>query len=324
MVTAIEPILQTRLINQRHRLEAAAGFPRPDEITRLLEEVDAALRRMDDGIYGICEVCHEPIEAEVLLSDPVSRFCLGDLTPKEQQALENDLQLAAQIQRGLLPQSKQTIHGWQVAYHYQPAGVVSGDYCDFIDGDNESLHFVLGDVSGKGVAASMLMAHLHAMFRTLVSIKLPLDKMVEQASRVFCESTLPTQYATLVCGHADGNGTVEICNAGHLPPLHRHRSGVRQVDATGLPVGIFGTETFQVTKVEMEKGDLLFLYTDGLSETTDAHGNEYGAERLAKLIDEHRDLAPADLIDLCRMDQHAFGKKRQADDLTLMAVQRSY
>src|SRR4030095_14170311 len=149
MVTAIEPILQTRLINQRHRLEAAAGFPRTDEITKLLEGVDAALRRMDDGIYGICEVCHEPIEAEVLLSDPVSRFCLGDLTPKEQQALENDLQLAAQIQRGLLPQSKQTIHGWQVAYHYQPAGVVSGDYCDFIDGDNESLHFVLGDVSGN-------------------------------------------------------------------------------------------------------------------------------------------------------------------------------
>jgi sigma-B regulation protein RsbU (phosphoserine phosphatase) len=107
-----------------------------------------------------------------------------------------------------------------------------------IKGEDQSLHFALGDVSGKGVAASMLMAHLNAMFRTLISINLPLEQMMERASRVFCESTLPTQYATLVCGRATNDGDVEVCNAGHLPPLVIQRGEVTSIAATGLPVGV--------------------------------------------------------------------------------------
>ncbi len=193
MVTAIEPILREQLIERRHKLEDAGNvFHRPAELTRLLEEVDAALHRMDLGVYGLCEVCHDPVESERLIADPLTRFCIDHLTPREQRALEEDLQLASQIQTELLPHPSQKIDGWDVAYYYQPAGPVSGDYCDLIRGEDSSLHFILGDVSGKGVAASMLMAHLHAMFRTLTSINLPLDQMVERASRVFCESTLPT------------------------------------------------------------------------------------------------------------------------------------
>ena len=134
---------------------------------------------------------------ERLIANPLTRLCLDHLSPKEQRALEDDLELAARIQTGLLPQPSQKIDGWEIAYHYQPAGIVSGDYCDLISSDDQSLLFVLGDVSGKGVAASMLMAHLQAMFRTLISINLPLEEIVERASRVFCESTLPTHYATL-------------------------------------------------------------------------------------------------------------------------------
>jgi sigma-B regulation protein RsbU (phosphoserine phosphatase) len=189
MVTAIEPLLREQLIDRRQKLESAAGtFHRPAELTRLLHEVDAALHRMDIGVFGICEVCHDPVEPERLLADPLVRVCLGDLTPREQRALEEDLELAAKIQNGLLPQPSQRIDGWEVAYHYQPAGAVSGDYCDLIKGEDGSLHFVLGDVSGKGVAASMLMAHLHAMFRTLISVNLPLEQMVERASRVFAKA----------------------------------------------------------------------------------------------------------------------------------------
>src|SRR4029453_19192206 len=105
--------------------------------------------------------------------------------------------------------------------------------------------------SGKGVAASMLMAHLHAMFRTLISINLPLEQMVERASRVFCESTLPTQYATLVYGRATTKGEVQICNAGHLPPLLFQQGAVRRIDATGLPVGVFCSESFSCTSFQM-------------------------------------------------------------------------
>jgi sigma-B regulation protein RsbU (phosphoserine phosphatase) len=325
MVTAIEPVLREQLIDRRQKLvTATSAFHRPAELTRLLQEVDAALHRMDIGTYGLCEVCHDQVEPERLLADPLTRFCLGDLTPREQRALEEDLELAGQIQNGLLPPPTQQIDGWEVSYHYEPAGAVSGDYCDLINGENQSLHFALGDVSGKGVAASMLMAHLNAMFRTLISINLPLEQMMERASRVFCESTLPTQYATLVCGRATTNGDVEVCNAGHLPPLLIQRGGVTSIAATGLPVGVFCTETFSVNRIHMSKGDTLFLYTDGLSESLDGAGNEYGAERLSRLLNDNHELATDSMISLCRRELHTFADGRvPRDDLSLMAIRRT-
>ena len=325
MVTAIEPLLREQLIDRRHKLEdAASAFHRPAELTRLLREVDDALHRMDIGIYGLCEVCHDPVETERLIADPLTRFCLGDLTPGEQRALEEDLELASQIQTGLLPPPKQQIDGWEVSYHYQPAGAVSGDYCDLMRGEDQSLHFMLGDVSGKGVAASMLMAHLHAMFRTLISINLPLEQMVERASRVFCESTLPTQYATLVCGRANTNGAVELCNAGHLPPLLIQGGKVASIAATGLPVGVFCSESFAVNRVQMSKGDILFLYTDGFSESLDGGGNEYGPARLSWLLNDNHSLSPDSIISLCRKELHTFtGGRLLGDDLTLMAIRRT-
>src|SRR5207249_11064553 len=131
------------------------------------------------------------------------------------------LELASRIQRELLPKPDLHVDGWQVAYHYQPAGPVSGDYCDLIRAESGDMYFLVGDVAGKGVAAAMLMSHLSALLRTLISLGLPLDQLMERASRVFCESTLPMHYATLVCGRATRSGAMELCDAGHPPPLDR-------------------------------------------------------------------------------------------------------
>jgi phosphoserine phosphatase RsbU/P len=326
MVTAIEPLLREQLLDRRQKLEVAAlGYRQDDELTRLLREVDTALQRMDDGTYGICDVCHEPVESERLIADPLTRLCIDHLSPHEQRALEDDLELAGRIQTGLLPPPTQKIDGWEIAYHYQPAGVVSGDYCDVISDGNQNVLFVLGDVSGKGVAASMLMAHLQAMFRTLISVALPLEQMIERASRVFCESTLPTHYATLVCGKTDPSGSVEVCNAGHLPPLLFQAGTVRRIAATGLPVGIFCNEHFTVNRMHLERGDTLLLYTDGFSEATNASGVEYGLERLTGLLSQHHQLAPDALLDACMRDWLSFADGRRTnDDVTLMAIQRSH
>ncbi len=323
MVTAIEPLLREQLIERRQKLsEAANGFVETSEITRLLAEVDAALHRMDLGTYGICDFCNEPVESERLLANPLTRLCIGHLSPKEQTALENDLELAAQIQSGLLPQPTLKIDGWEVAFHYEPAGLVSGDYCDVITSRDESFHFMLGDVSGKGVAASMLMAHLQAMFRTLVSIKMPLAQMLERASSVFCESTLPSHYATLVCGNVRPDGVVQISNAGHLPPLVARNGNVRSIDATGLPIGMFSAEEFSVTEFQMERGDTLLLYTDGLSEALDRKGTEYGADRIAQLLALNHSLSPRQLIGTVVREINDFRNGKLTDDLTLMAIQR--
>jgi phosphoserine phosphatase RsbU/P len=324
MVTAIEPLLREQLLDRRHKLEEARnGSVEESEIKRLLNEVDEALHRMELGTYGICEVCDEPIQTERLLTNPLTRLCIGDLSGPEKEALEDDLELAAQIQNNLLPRPALSVDGWEVAFHYEPAGLVSGDYCDLITGSDSSLHFVLADVSGKGVAASMLMAHLQAMFRTLVSIDMPLDQMLARASRVFCESTMPNHYATLVCGKLSQHGLVELSNAGHLPPLLVRNGEVWNIEATGLPVGLFNTERFSSEQLRLEKGDTLFLYTDGLSESVDANGKEYGVSRLSDVLARNHALPPRELIGSCISELNAFRSfGLPADDLTMMAIQR--
>jgi sigma-B regulation protein RsbU (phosphoserine phosphatase) len=325
MTYQIETILRNQLLDRHQKLEAAiVRFDQSDHLRRLLDEVDAALSRMNNGTYGLCEVCHDPVESERLLADPLARFCLDHLSPQEQRMLERDLEMASQIQAGLLPGPNFIFGQWHVAYHYEPAGPVSGDYCDVVSAADGSLYFMLGDVSGKGVAAAMLMSQLHAMFRALIHAGLTLEQMVERASNIFCESTLPTHYATLVCGKANSDGEMEICNAGHLPALWLHKGEVRHLEATGLPIGVFCRQEFQCQKAQLSPGDTLLLYTDGLSEALDGSGEEYGRERLSKLIGNGHASTPQSLISACLEDLTSFraGAPR-TDDLTIMAIHRA-
>jgi len=317
------PLLRDQLLDRRRKLETAAADRVTEDVSRLLQEVDAALGRMDVGTFGLCDTCHDAIETERLLADPLTRFCLDHLTPLEQRALEQDLELAARIQRELLPKADTRFDGWEIAYHYQPAGAVSGDYCDLIPGDAGEVYFAVGDVAGKGVAAAMLMSHLSAMLRTLISLGLPLGTLMERASRVFCESTLPTHYATLVCGRASSSGEVEICNAGHPPPLVIRESGITPIAATGLPIGMFCSERFSSHVVRLAPGESLLLYSDGLVEAQNAAGAEYGIERLSALAASVNGLQPKEVIGTCLRDLAGYGgARRAADDLTVMAIRR--
>jgi sigma-B regulation protein RsbU (phosphoserine phosphatase) len=193
-----------------------------------------------------------------------------------------------------------------------------------VDAGARGLYFMLGDVSGKGIAAAMLMANLHALFRALISAGLPLSELVTQASRAFCETTLAAHYATLVCGHALASGDVELCNAGHLPPLHLGAGKVREVPSTGLPLGMFCSQEFALSRLRLQPGDTLLLYTDGLTEAEDASGAPYGPERLSQLAARSCGAAARTLLRECRNDLEAFrGPAALRDDLTLMVLSRS-
>ena len=323
MATLELGFLQNQLEERKHRLEAAIALaPQNTGLAGLLRKVDAALERMGKGSYGICEECHETIEQERLLADPLVQYCLDHLTQVQRAELQRDLDLASQVQRNLLPQMDLSAGGWETSYHYAPLGPVSGDYCDLIRSDGQ-LFFTLGDVSGKGVAASMLMTQLHALFRSLTTMSLSLGQIVTQANHVFCESALAGQYATLVCGQAKPNGEVEIHNAGHWPAIVVGRGGVLRIESTGLPLGMFCQVDFCATRVQLERGDTLFLYTDGLSEAR--HGDdEYGVDRVMHLVRQQAGRSPAELIAACLDDLRTFSAGRpRMDDLTLLALRRS-
>ena len=124
--------LRPRIVERRERLEAAARALSAAYVNDLLAEIDAALRRIDDGTYGLCEACHETIEADRLELNPLLRFCLDHLSEKELRDHEQDLELATQIQAGLLPAKDIAAEDWETHYRYEPAGVVGGDYCELV------------------------------------------------------------------------------------------------------------------------------------------------------------------------------------------------
>jgi sigma-B regulation protein RsbU (phosphoserine phosphatase) len=314
-------LLRDQLLVRRQKLEAAVAKSQTANMLQLLEQVDRALERVDVGSYGTCEECQETVETERLLADPLVRVCLDCLKPAEQRALEDDLHLAARIQAGLLPQRDLSAAGWRISYHYEAAGLVSGDYCDLVV-QGKDLYFIVGDVSGKGVAAAMLMANLHAMFRVLIPMGLPLEELVERANRFFCESTLPTQYATLIVGKADDFGNVEICNGGHPAPFHVRTNGVNTIPSATVPVGMFCDQKFSTTRISVAPGESLVIYTDGISEAEGPDGAQYGASALEKALDDSRVLGSRDVVNRCMKELSAFrGGSPRLDDQALMVLQ---
>jgi len=320
----IDPYLREQLLDRRRRLGGPALAGR-EEARTLLVEVDAALERLEHGTLGQCQGCDDPIEPERLLADPLTSVCLGCLDPEQVRALERDLELASSIQTALLPAADLEIDGYRIHHDYRPLGPVSGDHCDVLPPGaiGEPWHFVLGDVSGKGVAASILMSHLHAILRSLVPQQLPLVEVVRLANRLFTESTLPSSYATLIAGRLHPSGTLEICNAGHCPALLVHDGRVTRLGGSGLPLGFFSDSAFETHRVRFDKGDLLFLYTDGLSESLDDGGEQYGSERIERLLRGINGESPDAVVRACLEDLDGFrGATAREDDLTLMAIRR--
>lgn len=327
MATAPDNLIREQLVDRRHKLEAVIhGSTEHAQLTQLLSEVDSALNRINSGTYGICELCHDPIEKEGLAANPLLRFCLDHLSPAEQRALEQDLDLASRMQRELLPKQNFSLGGWEVYYHYEPKGPVSGDYCDVVSQPDvgDGLFFAIGDVSGKGVAASMLMAHLRAIFRMLISAGLPLEQQLERANRVFCESTVSTNFATLVWGKAAPGGEIELCNAGHCAPLLVRHGKITSIEPSSLPLGMFCGGKFASEKLQMARGECLFLFTDGLSEAANSSDVEYGTERLSHVVARCASLSPQALVRACLEDLAAFQSGTpKRDDLSMMVIHRT-
>jgi sigma-B regulation protein RsbU (phosphoserine phosphatase) len=318
-------VLREELIDRRRRLEPFARGGAAPELASLLAEVDAALERVDDGSYGRCEGCREGIEPDRLRADPLVRLCLDCLSPGQRRALEYDLELARGIQADLLPPLELSFGGWTITHHYGPLGPVSGDYCDVIPCESrpDQALVLLGDVAGKGVAASLLMSNLHAIFRSLGAADLPVADLVQRANRLFGASASSGRFATLVCGRVSASGEVEIANAGHCPPLVRRGVQVESLPATGLPLGLFTQGRCTTVRRTLEAGDALLLYSDGLSEATSPSGEEYGVERAARVLERGRRLGPRELVRALLEDLAAFqGEAPRSDDLVLLVLAR--
>lgn len=237
--------------------------------------------------------------------------------------LAAELALARQVQTSLLPKSSCCLGSWMFAFSYEPAAAVGGDYVDLIPLESGDFYFALGDVSGKGIAASMLMSHLHATLRALVSAGMGLEEIVKQTSLHFCQSSIPAQFATLVLGRADQAGNVQLVNAGHTPVLLRDGRDVEIVEATSVPLGLFCQTDFKVVELHVQRRGSLLVYSDGITESRDAAGNEYGVDRLIADMQAEDHLFPQAIVEEISSKVAQFTSHSPlADDRSILVLAR--
>lgn len=312
-----------QLLDRREKLVGVLStMPANPHLAALLDEVDAALGRIENGSFGICEFCHDTIERDRLECDPLVRFCIDHLSREQRSVLEQDLVLAANMQSELLPPREQRLGAWEIAHHYQPLGPVSGDYCDVIACPGGEVFVMVGDAAGKGVAASLLMTQLHAIFRSLIRCDITLQELMQRANRILCEGHSGRSFATLVCARVSPSGLLEVSNAGHCRPLLARKSGVTRIEQGSLPLGMFGDVEYGVECHQLEPGDSLVLYTDGVSETRNPEG-DYGDARVEQVVRRSLHHDPRALVDACIADLAAFrGRAAASDDITVLAVRR--
>jgi sigma-B regulation protein RsbU (phosphoserine phosphatase) len=235
--------------------------------------------------------------------------------------LTSQLALARQVQLGLLPERRCCLSNWEFAFSYEPAGFVSGDYVDLIPSGADEFYFALGDVSGKGVAASILMSHLHATLRTLLPSGRTIAEVLALASRTFCQSTLPAQFATLVLGKADRRGNLELVNAGHTPVLLVEDKSVHSIAGTNLPLGMFCATEFMTANRKVGAGSTLLLYSDGITESTNDDGMDFDLTRAVETLVQSGTPSPPEIVDAIRrgVDEHTDGAPPR-DDRTILAL----
>jgi len=233
---------------------------------------------------------------------------------------------AWEIQRNLPPQSNPVVEGYDIAGASRPAQTVGGDYYDFIKMPGDRLGVFLGDVSGKGIPAALLMANLEATLRGQMFSELAVDELVRRTNKMMCESMDDERFVTLFCSFVDPNSQeLSYCSAGHDPPILLSTTGdLTRLETTGIAVGVMEDMPYTAKSFTMNSGDLLVIFSDGVPDATNEANEAYGMERLESLVREHKDEPSAELIEtIFKSVADHVGDAPQFDDLTLAIVRRN-
>jgi len=245
------------------------------------------------------------------------------------EALEKELEIAKEVQTQLFPQQLPTTRRLSIAASCTPARQVSGDYFDFLSWGSSRLDIVVGDISGKGISAALLMASLQATIRSGlgemngdIDPKQRMARVARVANRQLYRRSSPESYSTLVLGHFDAE-TMKFyyCNAGHHPPLLFSRNRLSSLTVGGTVIGLFENWNFESAEVPLEEGDLLLFFTDGVVEAPDRDGEQYGTERLIETVRSNLFLTAEDIQTLIvdQVFEWSAGVE-QADDITVVCV----
>jgi serine phosphatase RsbU (regulator of sigma subunit) len=235
----------------------------------------------------------------------------------------NQMAIAREVQRKLLPQHMPPLETLDYAGSCEPAWTVGGDYYDFLDKGNGRVGFVLADVSGKGVSAALLMANLQASVRSqYVPALEDLQGLFRSVNKLFYESVMSGFFATLFFAeYFDATRRLRYVNCGHCPAFLLHSDGhCEKLRATATVLGMFESWDCTVGEATISCGDILVVYSDGVTEARNGSGEFFGEERLLTAVQANASLPATHLVKAIAAAAHNFGGKEQDDDLTLLVA----
>lgn len=244
----------------------------------------------------------------------------------EKGRLERELQVAREVQSNLIPQKTPEIAGWEFSASWQPARQVSGDFYDFIPLSQTHLGIVIADVTDKGMPAALFMADSRSIVRASVSIPTEPANAITSANRLISADSANGMFVSLFYGKLDiESGNLTYVNAGHNPPYfyQAETDTFSEFERTGLALGIESEAEFEERTVQLKQGDFLLLYTDGVTEATNAEQDLYGKDRLNKLLNHHRKSSANKIKAAIEGTITEFiGDISPSDDITMMIVKR--
>lgn len=289
-----------------------------------LEVIDTALEELEDHTFGMCAVCHGHVDPGLLEMDYTISVCLDHFSEHERRRLEEELELSAVVQRALLPQVAPEIPGVELAAFSRPAAIVGGDYFDFFHYRDGSHGLVIADIPGHGVSSALLMSSLQTAIRTMAPETDAPSEILERINRFYIHNINFTTFVTVFLGRFDPvTHTLTYVSAGHNPPaIVSQRDGeVTWLKPTAPAVGLSeefhpGTEC-----VTLEHGDVLFLYTDGVTEAFNQVLEQFGTSRLEEVLRKNVTRGAADIIQTVRRGLESFGDGHALeDDTTFIAL----
>ncbi len=239
--------------------------------------------------------------------------------------LEQELKLATEIQQRFQPLAPPKVDGYEFQGISFSCYEIGGDYYDFIQREKDKTIIALGDVSGKGTAAALLMSSLHAAIHAQVSAGSTIDETVESVNFYLSANTPSNRFVTLFFGELqESTGKLQYINAGHNPPLLIRASGeVEELESSGLPLGIVPVAEYQVWDTTLNRGDALIIYSDGVSEAVNDKGEEFGVVRLTEVVKKGHKNSAAGIRDAIESGLSQFTRNTPAnDDITLVIVKR--
>jgi len=239
--------------------------------------------------------------------------------------MQEEMRLAAETQINLLPKSIPKVADYQIAGKSVPAKDVGGDYYDFIQIDDNNFAFCLGDVSGKGMSAAMLMSNVQATLRAQILSGVNSRETITRTNPVLFQNTDSTKFVTLFLGIVNiKSNEINYCNAGHNNPYYLDRNNqIKELDVGGLILGFQPDSSYLEGKIQFYPNEMIVLYSDGITEAMNDKNEEFGEERLIKLITEYKGEDIYKLIDRIIDEVKAFSEGvAQSDDITLMIIKR--